>query len=284
MEQHVEWIEIVNWEKYNPRGQERKKFRYHWFRIDHTLFSDPKFIELNSKDICVFVYLLSITCQQQGKPWPIYNREVVAHQSRVTPAEFNRSLAKLLKLNVVRFCDHSRTNAITFSAIQDRTGQDRTEQDRTNNTSPPSEAGQLGENSSPPNKISKDSTSTPPTTTKPQVVGTDPKPEPFGPAHLQAVWNEHCGSLPRCNALNKSRLARARARINETPPEADPWEYWRLVVKAIASSGFHRGDNDRGWRASFDYLIKSDTHLKAHEGSIGKASKQAKVVTLEWKE
>jgi len=86
---------------------------------------------------------------------------------------------------------------------------------------------------------------------------------------LLEVWNGNCGSLPRCNAMNKSRSAKWGARWRERPE----LEYWQSVVQRLASSNFCNGDNDRGWKASVDFFLQADAHLKAMEGKYDNRSK-----------
>jgi hypothetical protein len=43
-------------------------------------------------------------------------------------------------------------------------------------------------------------------------------------------------------------------------------DVWREVVRAIASSSFCVGQNGRGWRATFDWLVLPDTRVKVLEG------------------
>lgn len=85
---------------------------------------------------------------------------------------------------------------------------------------------------------------------------------PPPPPDLIHIWNSNCGKLPKCAAMNKARKARWRARWQESP---DP-HYWVDVVQRLSKSGFANGDNDRGWRASIDFLLQSETHLKIIEG------------------
>jgi hypothetical protein len=79
---------------------------------------------------------------------------------------------------------------------------------------------------------------------------------------LFQIWNEHRGTLPKANALTANRKRHCRARIADNP---DP-DYWVRVVKTMATSSFLTGQNDRGWTADFDFLLKPDTHAKVSEG------------------
>lgn len=84
---------------------------------------------------------------------------------------------------------------------------------------------------------------------------------PLPPKGLQAIWNEHCGNLPKAESLNPDRERQAKARTREN---GDP-AYWVGIVRAIAANPFCRGTNDRGWVANFDYLLRPRTHVQISE-------------------
>lgn len=87
-------------------------------------------------------------------------------------------------------------------------------------------------------------------------------PTTVGDSHwLQDIWNQHkSDSLPGCRQLSKERKKSIAARIKENP---NP-EYWQEVVFRISGSAFCCGSS--GWRASFDWFLKPDTHIKVLEG------------------
>lgn len=79
---------------------------------------------------------------------------------------------------------------------------------------------------------------------------------------LLEIWNENCGPLPKANAVSDKRLAAWQARWGDRPDR----DYWNSVVVRLASSRFCCGDNDKGWKACIDFMLKPDTHLKTSEG------------------
>lgn len=99
-----------------------------------------------------------------------------------------------------------------------------------------------------------------------QDIGqTEKKPAaPSAPAlpHLVKVWNDHRGSLPEVKGCSGTRRRLAEARWRDNPST----EYWAEIVARIARSPFCSGDNERGWRASFDFLIRPETQHKVLEG------------------
>jgi hypothetical protein len=80
---------------------------------------------------------------------------------------------------------------------------------------------------------------------------------------LFRIWNENKGPhLPKALALSSERIKSANQRFKEFPDE----EFWTEVVKRIAESSFCTGNNDRGWKADFDFFLRPGTHLAVNEG------------------
>lgn len=85
----------------------------------------------------------------------------------------------------------------------------------------------------------------------------------FRAAILKDLWNTRTTApLPKCLSLSKGRTTKAKTRLVEHGPE-----WWTIVIDRIQASDFCRGKNDRGWLASFDWLVSSqDPGLKVLEG------------------
>lgn len=78
---------------------------------------------------------------------------------------------------------------------------------------------------------------------------------------LFKIWNETPG-LSKARGVSPSREKSANARWKEKPDET----YWSDIAKRMAASRFCQGENDRGWKATFDFFLHPDTHLKVLEG------------------
>lgn len=97
-------------------------------------------------------------------------------------------------------------------------------------------------------------------------TGTDTapgaNPSSSADADLPALWNRICTSLPKCEKLTEKRKTHVRARLKEHSPSA-----WEGIFQRIEASPFLRGENDRGWKADFDWIIKApDNAVKVLEG------------------
>lgn len=83
--------------------------------------------------------------------------------------------------------------------------------------------------------------------------------EPLHP--LIICWNANCGELPKVKKSNKARDRKASERWKENTEEE-----WAEIIARVSKSAFCNGSNDRGWKATFDWLLQPETHLKISEG------------------
>lgn len=77
------------------------------------------------------------------------------------------------------------------------------------------------------------------------------------------LYNEVCGELlPRCNAINDSRIRSARKLsqlklVNGKQPFIEGGlDAWKVYFAKAISNPFNTGNNDRAWKANFDYLMR----------------------------
>lgn len=75
----------------------------------------------------------------------------------------------------------------------------------------------------------------------------------LGLTPLAKLWNEVCVSLPEVREITDKRRKHEKARLLKKPIDQ-----WRLIFERIEASDFCRGDSDSGWKATFDWVIKSD--------------------------
>jgi len=79
------------------------------------------------------------------------------------------------------------------------------------------------------------------------------------PNEVVRLWNEECGDvLPKVVKITEERRRKIKSRVASSPERRSP-EWWRSYFRAIRASPFLCGDNDRGWRANFDWAVRSET-------------------------
>lgn len=76
-----------------------------------------------------------------------------------------------------------------------------------------------------------------------------------------AAWNKLDG-FPRCLKASEKRKRQLKARL------ADDFflSNWREAMVRMQASSFLRGDNARGWKATFDWFLQPDVCVKIMEG------------------
>jgi len=92
---------------------------------------------------------------------------------------------------------------------------------------------------------------------------------------LNKLWNNNSKNLPKCKAMNTSRQRFWQSRWRDNPSQ----EYWIDIIHRIDNSPFCKGTNKRGWKATIDFLLKPDTHLKVSEGAYENKSQD-----FDWEE
>ena len=121
--------------------------------------------------------------------------------------------------------------------------------------------------------IQKKERKDPPKSPKGECGGQEKQPvSKKTPIDYQAVlsaYNATLGDrLPQAEALNDKRrraIKRLLAELKEPTVEAVENYFAAFAERAPK---FYFGENDRGWRASFDYLLRSDTLLKTREKAL----------------
>ncbi|MEA3808603.1 replication protein [Enterobacter hormaechei] len=106
-----------------------------------------------------------------------------------------------------------------------------------------------------------------------ECVGQEEKPaSKKNQIDYQAVlsaYNTTLGDrLPQAEALNDKRRRAIKRLLTELKePTVEAVENY-FAAFAERAPKFYFGENDRGWRASFDYLLRSDTLLKTREKAL----------------
>lgn len=88
------------------------------------------------------------------------------------------------------------------------------------------------------------------------------------PEHVVEAWNDMAGrhSLPKAK-LTPERRRKLLARLKQHTVDE-----WTEAIGAIERNPWMHGDNDRGWRADFDFLLQTKSFTKLIEGSYDRAS------------
>lgn len=111
-----------------------------------------------------------------------------------------------------------------------------------------------------------------------KAAGPDPEP-------LRALWNRLAPpkGLHAWVGMSKQRAAAARAALAAVPDLGR----WEAFLAAKLSDPFHLGQNDRGWRADVDWLLRTKTrdavadfNPSTHTPPAGVPSKPTKFIEM----
>jgi hypothetical protein len=96
-------------------------------------------------------------------------------------------------------------------------------------------------------------------------VSAEPTDPPVTKQEVIDAWQERMVPLgfPAIRKVTGQRDRQLRARLREYPLLDD----WQRAFSALERSAFLRGENDRGWRADFDFLLQPKSFTKLIEGS-----------------
>lgn len=73
--------------------------------------------------------------------------------------------------------------------------------------------------------------------------------------------------LPEAQGLSRKRRLALKGRLRDCGGITG----WRIAMDRVRASPFLRGENDRGWRASLDFLLKPESFAKLMEGAYDPA-------------
>lgn len=91
---------------------------------------------------------------------------------------------------------------------------------------------------------------------------------------IRELYNATCVSLPQCRDMTPQRKARLKA-IWRSGNGKQFIEWWEKFFTKVHQSTFLAGDNDRGWTANFDWILKPANMVKIEEGAyLPKKSKK----------
>jgi len=90
-------------------------------------------------------------------------------------------------------------------------------------------------------------------------------PPPDVPGRMLSIWRDELGTvLAIPKKLNDRRRQKCRLRFADSFGGDE--EQWRALCRSIRGSPFLLGQNDRGWRADFDFALNEQNILKIQEG------------------
>jgi hypothetical protein len=99
-------IEVLNWEKYNPRNDVKKSS---WFRLEHSLIDSPDFFDFSHSEFKAFIYILSFASRKNSGVVKINfpHADKVCNLKR---RDLQSAIEKLVELQIIAV--HERTRNV----------------------------------------------------------------------------------------------------------------------------------------------------------------------------
>lgn len=86
---------------------------------------------------------------------------------------------------------------------------------------------------------------------------------------IKGIYNQYATNLPQVKILNDTR----KKNINKLL-KVFTEEQFKEICKIANTSDFLTGKNDRGWKADFDFLIRTDKAINILEGKFDNKTKE----------
>lgn len=92
-------------------------------------------------------------------------------------------------------------------------------------------------------------------------------------AGIRALWKDHCPAFCELRTISQKRQEKVRARWKEFEDVGNPIDVCVELFDKMQASPFLKGENQRGWKANFDWLFEnSNNWVKVYEGRYDRTS------------
>lgn len=87
-------------------------------------------------------------------------------------------------------------------------------------------------------------------------------------AEIKKLWNSTCTGFARLVVISENRRNKIRNRVSEMGGVEKALPIIKTIFEKAQASSFLKGDNKRGWKASFDWFFENDKNwVKVFEGN-----------------
>jgi hypothetical protein len=233
-------IKITKWDKFNPRSD---RSNFSWFRMQNDFFINQSVFALTNFEKLLFVFVACEASKKNNSDVELLT-EYISSVIRATHDEVVSGIESLELQGLIE---------ITSAVVKPSSRRRKAVITPSNGVSEPSKRRPTRRDETRRDETGRDETGR-------DETDETVRASALGP--LADLWNSNCGDLPKIEANQGKRKTHSSARWQEKP---DP-DFWQSVIARIASSSFCKGENERGWRADFDFLVKPDTYAKVCEG------------------
>ena len=88
--------------------------------------------------------------------------------------------------------------------------------------------------------------------------GENPEAGPVPFSKIKDEWNKTCFGFPSVRDITEKRRPQVRARWKQFGEDINAF---KIAFAMLQNSEFCKGENPRGWTASFDWIMENDTNM-----------------------
>lgn len=233
-------IEIINWEKYNPKRSDCKSTS--WLRLENTFWQDHKFFRLDNHGKMVWIALLSAASTAQTNIVDI-DTELIGAMLKITNKKVLESIEFLEQKQCVRVQQKLRSAHVYAHVTDAPREREEIVALRTNERT---------------NERNERTDET--------IVVSDETN--ITPEIIFDAWNKNRTSLPEAKSLTTTRRNKILEQFKKSS-EYKLLDHWLHAIKGFTSSDFCLNE----WRPGFDDLLDEGKRMRAIEGKYdGKRS------------
>ena len=229
-----------------------------WFRLYDEMLDDPKAQRLPPQDFKIWINLLCLASRNDGKLPCISD---IAFALRISE---NDAVTVVERLHIAGLIDKRNGGPDGFRYSPHGWEKRQYKSDNSADRVKKHREKRNGECN-----VSCNVTETPPDTETDTDTETDKKDmssddDRVSVKDIVEAWNElaEAKGLAKVVKVTDTRRKQIQARIKEYEPDD-----WSKALTAIYKSKFLCGENDRGWKADFDFLLQPKSFVKLVEGA-----------------
>lgn len=225
-----------------------------WFRMYSEFAHDPK---VQTMPVAMQRHLVMLFCLRcEGKPLRKYADEEIAYFLQVTALELPQIKSILVKKGFIldswelvnwekrQYLSDSSTERVRQYRERQKQIETLPQHGETENVTAP-ETEQIQK------QIQKEPELT-------LLSPTAPAEPTVRPEEFANIWNRLRGKLPKVERFTESRKKKVKTRMNE----GLTLERFTEAVENCRAKPFLTGDNERGWVATFDWLMENDKNIE----------------------
>lgn len=242
-----------------------------WFRFYVSVPDDPKVQRLKPDLFKSWVNLLCLAARNDGV---LPSVEDISFSLRMSSDKVRSVLHELQRLELIdaddgQLAPHNWKNR-QFKSDLDNTATERKrrQRGRAKGQVPVNVTRDVTDKSHPPEQNRAD-------TEQNTEQNTEQKNGAAAPAHVfmddlrkaQGLWNDMARQhgLSLVEVLTRKRMDHLKARLRE----CGGLDGWTRAMELVPQSQFLLGENDRGWKADFDFILQQKSFTRLMEGTYG---------------